>query len=164
MKKFLSQSCILLSACAIAFFWDKSPYTSLTISLLIILIAGFFITSFLWKEYKKSNLTTIFENKESMVIFFLITILLLVILGTGKFASPLFFLLYFATFGIVFVFHPATVFVFVFGIVTIFLPDIITNSITEHIIKTACIVLISPFAFFFGKEHIKETDIEKNKQ
>ncbi len=85
-------------------------------------------------------------------IFILNTAIFLLIFATGEFTSTLFFLLYFLVFGIAFVFEPATVFVFIIGAVLIFLPDIFKDDVMSNLIRAGSLVLISPLAYFFGKE------------
>jgi predicted membrane protein len=97
-------------------------------------------------------------------IFILNTIILLLIFATGNISSSLFFLLYFLGFGIAFVFEPLAIFVFIVGAVLIFLPDTLRGDVFGNLIKTGSLLLISPLAYFFGKEYRKsdkqEGDIE----
>ena len=88
-------------------------------------------------------------------IFFLNTVILLLIFSTGGINSVLFFLLYFLGFGIAFVFEPAVTFVFVLGVILVFVPDAIKGDLLVNSLKLGSLLLISPLAFFFGLEYRK---------
>jgi hypothetical protein len=97
-------------------------------------------------------------------IFILNTVIFLLIFSTGSLNSPLFFLLYFLGFGIAFVFEPAMTFVFVLGAIMIFIPDVLKTDTLVNLLKIGSLILISPLAFFFGREYRtndqKEEEIE----
>lgn len=97
-------------------------------------------------------------------IFILNTVILLLIFSTGALNSPVFFLLYFLGFGIAFVFEPAVTFVFVLGAILIFLPEVLKADLVMGFLKIGSLLLISPLAYFFGKEYRKtdkqEAEIE----
>ena len=84
-----------------------------------------------------------------------ITVILLLIFSTGGIDSALFFLLYFLGFGIAFVFEPMLIFVFVLGVILIFVPDAIKGDLLVNSLKLGSLLLISPLAFFFGIEYRK---------
>src|SRR3989338_352398 len=150
--KLLYQSFLIFTACAIVFVRDILPFSNAISLILGIIAAGLY--AFLL--FRKKHIP------EPLAIFGVITIVLFFVFITGKLSSGLFFLLYFITFGLVFVFEPTTVFVFVLGIVAIFLPEILSNAVYENIAKVGSIVLVSPLAFFFGREHSKEIQGTKN--
>ena len=150
--KFFYQSFLILLSCAIVFSHNFLPFSDLVF--LILGLLGVFVYVFVW--FKKKRMP------EPLAIFGVVTIVIFLVFVTGKLSSSLFFLLYFVTFGLVFVFEPTTVFVFVLGLVAIFLPEILSNAVYENILKVGSIVLVSPLAFFFGREHKKET--QKNKK
>ena len=63
------------------------------------------------------------------------------------------------------VFEPYTIIAFAIGIVLIFIPEAIKGDVIGNFIRLGSIVLISPLAFFFGKEYKKSgEDIEKIKE
>lgn len=103
----------------------------------------------------------IFFGDGLWTIFFLNTVVFLLIFATGGLTSPLYFLLYFLAFSIGFVLHPLTVFIFLVGSIGVFMPDILQNVTTEHIIKVGSLVLISPLAYFFGLQNQNQ---EKDEQ
>ncbi len=97
-------------------------------------------------------------------IFILNTIILLLVFATGSISSSLFFLLYFLGFGIAFVFEPPAIFIFIVGAVLVFLPDALKGDTFGNLIRVGSLLLISPLAYFFGREYRKsdkeESDIE----
>jgi energy-coupling factor transporter transmembrane protein EcfT len=86
------------------------------------------------------------------------------IFSTGAIDSTLFFLLYFLGFGVAFVFEPVVTFVFVLGVILVFIPDVIKGDLLVNSLKLGSLLLISPLAFFFGNEYRKNdkqtTEIE----
>jgi len=93
-------------------------------------------------------------------MFILNTIILLFVFSTGGLSSGFFFLLYFVVFALVFVFEPYTIIAFTIGIVLVFTPDAIKGDIFGNFLRLGSIVLISPLAFFFGKEYKKSGEQE----
>jgi hypothetical protein len=67
-------------------------------------------------------------------------------------------------FGIAFVFEPSVTFVFVLGAILIFMPEVLKVDFVNGFLKVGSLLLISPLAYFFGKEYRKtdkqETQIE----
>lgn len=173
MSQVLKQALFLLSSFGVVFFWKESPLAEFTIPLLGFLIFLYLLLSSknpsLWKKSQSlehSPQQSLEQNKkktfskDNLNIFILNTIVFLLIFSTGSFGSPLFFLLYFISFGIAFVLLPQMVFVFILGSILIFLPDALltkTSSeaklLVENLIKLASLGLISPLAYFFGKEY-----------
>ena len=95
-------------------------------------------------------------------IFLLSSIILLVIFSTGNISSSVFFLLYFLSFGIAFVFEPASVFIFILGAFLVFVPSLSQGDFTVNLLKLLSLVLIGPLAYFFGKEYrLRDQEEEK---
>lgn len=150
----LKQSVLIILAFGFVFIWQQTPLSDYTIQILGLFTAIFLILS----AFKKSSrsLGRMLESQNSWSIFFLTSIVLLLIFSTGGLNSNLFFLLYFLSFGIAFVFEPLTVFTFVIGALLIFLPDAATNDVMGNTVKLGSLALISPLAFFFGREFRQE--------
>jgi hypothetical protein len=158
--KFLLQAMVLVLSFVIVFFWHNFPMEGLTVPLLGILIAVYLVLSF--RKGGKGFLSMGGEGPWG--IFVLNTVVLLLIFSTGSLSSPVFFLLYFLGFGIAFVFEPAVTFVFVLGTILIFMPEVLKVDFVSGFLKVGSLLLISPLAYFFGKEYRKtdkqETEIE----
>ena len=156
----LLQSLLLLFSFALVFIWQASPISSYTIPIIGFLIVVYII----------SSLATTKRGKQIALdgplgMFILNTIILLLVFSTGGLFSGFFFLLYFVVFALVFVFEPYTIIAFAIGIVLIFIPEAIKGDVIGNFIRLGSIVLISPLAFFFGKEYKKSgEDIEKIKE
>lgn len=168
MKAFW-QSLLLFLSFAFVFVWQNTFFSQYTIQAL-----GFLIFLFILLMARKKKMPTnqgfdanaLFESPWS--IFILNTVILLFIFSTGGFSSALFFLLYFLAFGVAFVFEPVTVFVYVFSAILIFSTLALKDDPTRNILILASLGLISPLAYFFGKEYRveekQEEDLEKLKE
>lgn len=151
----LLQSLLLLFSFALVFLWQASPLSSYTLP-----IIGFLII-----VYVVSSLATTKKGKQISLggplgMFILNTIILLFVFSTGGLSSGFFFLLYFVVFALVFVFEPYTIIAFTIGIVLIFIPEAIKGDAVGNFIRLGSIILISPLAFFFGREYKKSGERE----
>lgn len=95
-------------------------------------------------------------------ILILNNVVILLVMTTGGLYSPFFFLLYFLAFGITFVFHPLTVFIFILGTMALFLPDTFKNNATESYIRLGSLFLICPLAFYFGQSYKERNEQEEH--
>ncbi|GIW62060.1 MAG: hypothetical protein KatS3mg089_0912 [Patescibacteria group bacterium] len=173
MSQLLKQALFLFTSFGVVFLWKESTFVEFTIPLLGFLVFLYLLLAskkpLLWKKSQsventqqhslEQNKKKIF-NKDEINIFILNTIVFLLIFSTGSLKSPLFFLLYFISFGIAFVLLPQIVFVFILGSILIFIPDALSNQtpsdtklLSENLVKLASLGLISPLAYFFGKEY-----------
>lgn len=155
--KLVVQSLILLGSIAFVFVWQNSPLASYTIPLL-----GFLVFLFLLLSARKKGFNPIVGNNELFGVFTLNTVILLLILSTGEFSSPLYFLLYFVEFGIAFVFEPPLVFLFVVCVTALFISNALQNDPTGNIIRLGSLALLSPLAFLFGKEYKQKEKTQKS--
>lgn len=80
-------------------------------------------------------------------------VVLLLLLLTGSLSSPLFFLLYLLSFSIGFTLMPEMVFVFSLLVLLFFLPGLKETDGAGNILKLGSFILLSPLAYFFGKEY-----------
>ena len=147
--KLILQSFILLLSFIIIFVWQNSFLATYTVPLLGGMIALYLIIA----ARKKGAGFLSLGGEGPWGIFLLNTVIFLLIFSTGSITSPLFFLLYFLGFGVAFVFEPVITFVFVLGAVIVLLPDALQNDVTDSLIKLSSLILISPLAFFFGREY-----------
>ena len=158
--KLLLQALILILSFVIVFIWEQTPLSDYTVQILGFLVVLYLIVSL---RKKGSGFLTM-GGEGPWGIFILNTIILLLIFATGSISSSLFFLLYFLGFGIAFVFEPPAIFVFIVGAVLVFLPDTLKGDTFGNFIKVGSLLLISPLAYFFGREYRKsdkqENDIE----
>jgi hypothetical protein len=147
--KFLLQTTVLVLSFVIVFLMSILPLAGLTVPFL-----GFLILVYLLLSLRKRGKGFLSMGGEGpWGIFILNTVILLLIFSTGSLNSPLFFLLYFLGFGIAFVFEPAITFIFVLGAILVFAPDALKTDIMTNLLKIGSLVLISPLAFFFGREY-----------
>lgn len=145
------QSATLALSFAVVYIWENSPLKDNSVQLLGLLIALYLI---LVARKKGKTLFQIGEHG-NVGIFILNTLVLLLIFSTGGLNSPLFFILYFIAFGIAFVFDPLVVFIFIAGAILVFIPQIGAINASADILKIASIALVSPLAYFFGREYRK---------
>jgi len=150
------QAFVLILSFLLIFLWQQSPFSesNYIATSLGLLVFFYFMLS---RKKKKPEGTW----SEIGGVFILNTLILILIFSTGGIHSTLFFLLYFLVFGISFIFEPAIVFLFAIGIVLIFLQQALKDDVVGNFIKLASIFIISPIAFFFGKEYAKRND-QKN--
>lgn len=136
---FARQSLIVLSSMVLTVLL-KSLLSNAIVSILGILIVFYIILS----NRKKI---------ENFNLFILTALVLILISSTGEIASPFFFLLYFLSFAISFVFDPKVVFVFTIGIIILFFPGALKTDLTRNLILLFSLFLLSPLAFFTGSAY-----------
>lgn len=168
MSQLTRQSVFLLGSFALVFLWEVSPLSQITVPALGFLVFVYLLLSARQKkrQSQEQQVKRAAADLEASNIFILNTIILLLIFSTGSLDSPLYFLLYFISFGIGFVLVPETVFVFMIGCMLIFLPEALGGSnVVENLIKVGSLGLISPLAYFFGREfRAREVQKEKNEE
>jgi hypothetical protein len=147
--KLFRQTLTLAISFVIIFIWQNSPLKDYTVELLGLCIALYLIVS----ARKKGKGFLTMGGEGPLGIFLLNTVIFLLIFSTGGLNSALFFVLYFLCFGIAFVFDPLNVFVFIVGAVLIFIPDANTQDLLGNLLKVGSLALVSPLAFFFGREY-----------
>ncbi len=150
--KFVKQSFLLILSFGFVYVWQKTPASQYTIPTL-----GFLVFLYLLLSARKKGAGLITLGGEGPFgVLILNTVILLLIFATGGLTSNLYFLLYFLGFGIAFVFEPATVFIFLIGTAFLFVPLGLETNVMENMVKIGSLGLISPLAFFFGKEFRRE--------
>jgi len=158
--KLVLQALVLIISFVIVFIWEQTPLSGYTVQILAVLVVLYLIIS----ARKKGAGFLTMGGDGPWGILILNTIVLLLIFATGSISSGLFFLLYFLGFGIAFVFEPPAIFVFIVGAVLVFLPDALKGDTIGNFLKIGSLLLISPLAYFFGREYRKsdkeEGDIE----
>lgn len=155
---------MLVASFAFVFAWQNTVLSQYTIQIFGFLIFLFLIISSRRKGFNPTNIL----GESLWSIFILNTVILLLIFSTGGFSSSLFFLLYFLVFGVAFILTPVTVFVFVVCVFLIFLPEALRDNVMENLLRIGSLALISPLAYFFGKEYVKgekqQEELEKIKE
>jgi hypothetical protein len=149
--KILLQSLVLVFSFVFVFVWKETPLINYTVALSGVLIILYILLS----ARKKGKGFLQMGGEGPWGIFFLNTVILLLIFSTGGLSSVLFFLLYFLGFGIAFAFEPVAVFVFALGVILVFVPDALKGDLMVNSLKLGSLLLISPLAFFFGNEYRK---------
>lgn len=147
--KTLWHTIVLIISFLVVFIWKSTILSDFTIQALGALVLAYLLISTIRK--KRNPHAESFSSSSD--IFILNTSILLIIGITGNIYSPLFFLLYFLGFGITFVFEPTSVFVFAIGTIAVFIPEALKNGSMESFIRLGSIILISPLAYFFGREY-----------
>lgn len=156
--KLILQALVLILSFALVFIWDQTPLSGYTIQTLGVLVVLYLVIS---ARRKGQGFLTL-GGDGPWGIFILNTIVLLLIFSTGSISSSLFFLLYFLGFGIAFVFEPPAIFVFIVGAVLVFLPDALRGDTFGNFLRVGSILLISPLAYFFGREYRKSDRDDAN--
>jgi hypothetical protein len=158
--KLIRQAIVLIISFALVFVWQNTPLSGYTVQALAVLVVIYVVIS---ARRKGQGFLTL-GGDGPWGIFILNTVILLLIFATGSISSGLFFLLYFLCFGIAFVFEPPAIFVFIVGAILVFLPNALQGDTFGNFLKIGSLLLISPLAYFFGREYrkadIQEGDIE----
>jgi hypothetical protein len=154
--KIIIQGVSIAASFGVVFVWQNSPLKDFTVGLLGLFIALYLITS----ARKKGKGFLTMGGGGFLGIFLLNSLIFLLIFTTGGINSALFFILYFLAFGIAFVFEPVTVFVFIIGTLIIFAPEALKADVTANLLKMGSVALVSPLAYFFGKEYQKSDQEE----
>lgn len=152
MRRLLVQSASLVISFAFVFVWQNSPLSGYTLPLLAVLSILYLLVAVRRKNF--DLITTMQNGLPGLVI--LNTVIVLLVMMSGNFSSPLFFLLYFLSFGIAFGYEPAVVFVFTAGIVLLLFPFTFKEDVTRNLLLVGSLVAIAPLAFFFGQTFIKD--------
>lgn len=153
----VNQSLGIIAAFIFVFVWQLLGLTELTVPIIGLLAFGYLLLSRRAKKADPSagsgqdrkNVATLDE----MTIAILTALVLVLIVDTGGLSSPVFFLLYFIPFAICFVLLPEAAIVYLAGVALLFLPTSFGADMTNNLIKLGSIVLITPLAYFFGKEY-----------
>jgi len=145
------QSISIVGAFLAVFIWQTIAPTGLTTPAIAILVLTYLV---LIRRGNKSGSADKSTGKmDSLSLSILIALILLLIIVTGSINSPLYFLLYFVPFAITFVLLPKTTFIFLIGSILLFLSSALEANVGENLIKLGSLVLITPLAYFFGKEY-----------
>ncbi len=144
----LWQALLLLLSFGCIFIWQQTNLSQYTLELL-----GLLLVCYTAIALKRKNFDFLHNVKNDLWgLFILNTVIVLVVLMSGNFSSPLFFLLYFLSFGIAFAFSFPTVLVFMIGIIGLFLPLGLRGDVFRNLAMLGSLVFLCPVAFFFGKK------------
>lgn len=163
--KFALQSAVLLLATGFVFIFQQSGLKDATPPVIAFFVIIYLLLSFVRNQSRKhmetkSGNTTdavniIKDDTTTTALLFVVVLLLMYV--TGGFNSILFFLLYFLSFSIAFTLQPETVFVFLIAVLILYLPQIGQGNMTVNLVKMGSLFLLSPLAYFFGKEFREHT-------
>jgi positive regulator of sigma E activity len=145
----INQSLGIMAAFIFVFVWQLLGLEELTVPIIGVLALGYLFLSRRAKKTDTKNIATLDEMTTSI----LTALVLILIVDTGGLTSPIFFLLYFIPFAICFVLLPEAAIVYLAGVALLFLPTALDGDVTNNLIKLGSIVLITPLAYFFGKEY-----------
>ncbi len=152
MRRLFVQSASLALSFAFVFVWQNTFLSQYTLWLLSLLSLVYIALAFKRKSF---DLIATMKN-ELLGLLILNTVVVLIVMMSGNFSSPLFFLLYFLSFGIAFAYEPAVIFVYALGIVLLLFPFTFKEDIARNLLMVGSITLIAPLAFFFGKTFLKD--------
>lgn len=148
MKTF-NQSITILLSFLIVFIIQNTGLSGYITQILALLIIFSVIFIVIQQRKNKSDELFIGSKRE---VFAITTGITLTVFLTGGIQSNLFFLLYFLLFGIAFLFEPATVFVFMIGLMAVFLQSAFQDDVFSNLVKVGSLAFLAPIAFFFGNE------------
>lgn len=163
--KTLNQSLIILLSFFIVFIIQNTGLSSYITQILALLII--FSVIFIVIQRRKNKVLPAGKHAEELFIgsnrevFAVTTGIMLTVFLTGGIQSNLFFLLYFLLFGIAFLFEPPTVFVFMVGLIAVFIQGVFNDDVFSNFIKLGSLIFLSPLAFFFGNEFKRREKLEE---
>lgn len=150
--KLISQSFLLTGSFAFIFVWQNTFLSQYTLWLFIFLSVIYTIISLKKRSF---DLINTFKN-ELLGLLIINTFVILAVLMSGNFSSPLFFLLYFLFFGIASAYESSVIFVFTAGIVMLMLPYTLKEDVTRNLLMLGSLIAMSPLAFFFSQKFSKK--------
>lgn len=151
--KLFTQSATLLFSFLFVLIVISTPLSDYMVPILGVIITLSVIFIILMRRAKRHDDLFVGSNKEVATITIAV---MLAIFLTGGLSSNLYFLLYFLIFGIVFLFEPATVFIMLLGMLTVFFGEATNGNLLPSIVKLGSLVFFSPIAYFFGREFAKK--------
>ena len=154
---FLTQSLTIFFSFLFVLIVVSTPLSSYMAPIFGFIIVISIIFVILMRRSKRHDELFTGSNKE---VFTVITAVMLAIFLTGGLDSQLYFLLYFLLFAVVFLYHPAAVFVLILGILVVFFESVSQGSLATSLIKLGSLVFLSPIAYFFGREFQKKQRLE----
>lgn len=143
------ESCAIILGVILAFLMQNTSLINYSTYLLALLII--FSTIYISLKKKSRSASEMFSGNP-LELFGIVTIILLIISITNGLLSPLFFLLYFILFLLAFISEPVTIWIFLASIILFFLPDTFKNLDMPTFIKIGSLMLITPIAYFVGRE------------
>ena len=165
--RFFLQTLVLILSFLFVYTWQQTFLSQYTIQTIGALVFCYMLFGLSKKRRSKSDQASTNFNVNKILfggnfdIFILNTIVVLLSIATGGLNGAFFFLTYFLAFGITFVFEPATVFIFVLGIILIFLPQALSDDVVSNMIKLGSLVFLSPLAFFFGTQYRQDEKLDE---
>lgn len=157
--KLVLQSFVIIISSFLVFVIVYTPASDFTGLILSVFISAF-ILQLIYRKVRKNTDLFIGSNFQ---IFLIITIILLLIFITEGINSSIFFLLYFLLFGITVMFEPAAIFVYVSSIILLFSQQALVTDIVANMFKLGSVILLSPLAYFFGREYRKKEKGQEKK-
>lgn len=131
----------------------SSPLESqISFILAVLIILG--IVYMAIQRRKGGSYNMLFSGKTGE-IFFISTIVLLMIEITGGVDSPVYFLNYFLLFGLPLISSPLTSLIFTGSIILFYIPDLIRTFNTDILLRIGSILLLLPLSYFLSNELMK---------
>lgn len=106
-------------------------------------------------QRKKGGSYNLLFSGKAGEIFFISTIVLLMIEITGGIDSPVYFLNYFLLFGLPLVSSPLTSLIFTGSIILFYIPELIRDFNTDILLRIGSILLLLPLSYFLSSELMK---------
>src|SRR3989344_5192586 len=131
----------------------SSPLESQISFILAVLIVMAIIYTTIQRK-KGANYNMLFSGKTGE-IFFISTIVLLMIEITGGIDSPVYFLNYFLLFGLPLISTPLTSLIFAGSIILFYIPELIRSFNTDILLRIGSILLLLPLSYFLSNELMK---------
>lgn len=152
------QSTILAAVAVAAYIVAKSDLSDYKLQIGAFFLAVYIAVQFL---HKHKIMPGLFELKTLIDATILAFITSLLIFTTGGTQSPVFFLLYFLLFGLVFPLEPVTVFPFSATLAVLLLLISESQDMFTQILQASSLVVIAPIADLFAKTYFQNLPSQK---
>jgi hypothetical protein len=172
MNYILKYGSVVLSFLFVGLIKSSPLESQISFILAVLIVMAIIYTTIQRRKNRSYNM--LFSGKTGE-IFFISTIVLLMIEITGGIDSPVYFLNYFLLFGLPLISTPLTSLIFTGSIMLFYIPDLIRSFNTDILLRIGSILLLLPLSYFLSNELMKRQrenitlkqkakEIEKNAQ
>src|SRR3989344_4813411 len=152
MNYMLKYGSVVLSFLFVGLIKSSPLESQISFILAVLIVMAIVYTTIQRKRGTSYNM--LFSGKAGE-IFFVSTIVLLMIEITGGIDSPVYFLNYFLLFGLPLISTPLTSLIFAGSIMLFYIPDLIRSFNTDILLRIGSILLLLPLSYFLSNELMK---------
>ena len=152
MNYILKYGSVVLSFLFVGLIKSSPLESQISFILAVLIVMAIVYTTIQRKRGTSYNM--LFSGKAGEM-FFISTIVLLMIEITGGIDSPVYFLNYFLLFGLPLISTPLTSLIFAGSIILFYIPELIRSFNTDILLRIGSILLLLPLSYFLSNELMK---------